>query len=362
MPLDFPENPVLNQIYPYNSIRWKWNGYAWDSSGVCGSYSNIGGICGDYVERITDGIGITLSSSTGVVEVSLRLDEPNIGPQNTQVLHNAPTSFSAESGFARKVAFLQSDGSISFDYIKNYDVFRKAEFEFDIVGFNVTNAGNPINPVAASLIGSNLLLSGYQGNIQYNQTPISAQITILNATPSQQSNFPVTINSLGFTTVVFSNQTLLNRQLTYAGANSAIPNSDYYGFRVGATGQNSDGTLVYKTKDYNVYFYNYIFWSVRQGTSISSLDNTFVNFLSGDKNIEINTDVTVDQQNPYYLYVAYPSRLGTATFRDNSTNLEGGFTPQQNPISYTNQFGYIENYTVYRSDNGNLGNISITVT
>lgn len=361
MPLNFPENPTLNQIYPYNNIRWRWNGYAWDSAGICGSLNAGGGICGDYVERILDGVGITLTSSTGIVGISVKLDEPNVGNPYEPINHNAPTSFSAEQGLARKVAFLSSDGSVSFDYIRNYDVFRKAEFQFDIVSFNITNNGSPINPRPAALIGANLNLSGYIANMQYSQTPVSASITVFNATPAQQNNFPLTVTSIGFLSEIFGNQTVLNRPLSYAGSASGSPNNDYYGFRVGATGINSDGTLSYKTKDYYVYFYNYIFWAVKQGTTISTLDNTFVNFLSADKNIQINTDVTVNQSNPYYLYVAYPARLGTASFRDNSTNLEGGFTPQ-NQINYTNPYGYNEAYNVYRSDNPNLGNISITVS
>lgn len=31
MPLNFPSNPVANQIYTSGGISWKYNGYAWDA-------------------------------------------------------------------------------------------------------------------------------------------------------------------------------------------------------------------------------------------------------------------------------------------------------------------------------------------
>lgn len=358
MPLDFPENPVLNQIYPYNSIRWKWNGYAWDSSGVCGSYSNIGGICGDYVERITDGIGITLSSSTGVVEVSLRLDEPNIGPQNTQVLHNAPTSFSAESGFARKVAFLQSDGSISFDYIKNYDVFRKAEFEFDILNYTISN----ITPQLISQINTYLNLNPYLATISYNQLPVEGTIKVINTTSAiDQVGFPVIISSVGLSIFDFTtSQQLRHRELTYTNVGN---NQDYYNLQIGITGQDADGTIRFKTKDLNIYFYNYIFYGESQLTSITEANfSSLTASLNGSRAFTINTTITQDNATPYYLYYAYPSRLGIATFKDNSTNIEGGFFQQVGVFNYTNANNYTEPYVIWRSEQGNLGTISISVT
>ena len=110
MPLNFPENPALNQYYVFNGIRWRWNGYAWTSAGVCGGNTVVGGICGEYVKALTGGVGITLTGPAGVVEISLKLDEPNIGPSNTEKLHTAPTTFNADTGYARKTAFLQPDG------------------------------------------------------------------------------------------------------------------------------------------------------------------------------------------------------------------------------------------------------------
>jgi hypothetical protein len=359
MPLNFPENPELNQIYPYNNIRWKWNGYAWDSAGICGSLNAGGGICGDYVSSLDGGVGITLTAPSGVVEISLKLDEPNIGPTNTELFHAAPTTFSADSGYARKVAFLESDGSIQFDYIKNYDVFRTAEFNFDIASFTIPN----LSPQPARAVGAILPLSGYFGSISYIQNPVIAQVTIPNATPTQQFGFPISASGVGLNDVIFGNQYVTHKTLSY---NNIGTNSDSYIFRLGATGENSNGTQVYKTKDFTLYFYNYIFWGVFQSLSITPSSFSSLNsVLQGTRNYTIQTTIPQDDANPYYLYFAYPSRLGNATFRDNSTNLEGGFVQIGGPQSYTNCEspcnGYTENYTIYRSERGNLGQVSITV-
>ena len=130
-------------------------------------------------------------------------------------------------------------------------------------------------------------------------------------------------------------------------------------------GENSDGTLVYKTKDYNLYFGNYLFYGAMQATSINQ--NDFDLYLTANlilnRNFLLNSfSIPQDNNNPYYLYFAYPARLGLATFRDNSTNLEGGFIAQSNLVSYTNSRSYTENYIIYRSENSNLGTVSITVS
>jgi hypothetical protein len=362
MSLNFPTNPTPNQIYAYNNVRWKWNGYGWDSAGICGSLNVGGGICGDYVERITDGIGITLTSTTGVVGISVKLDEPDVGPRNTQIAHSVPASFSADSGFARKFAFLTNEGGITFDYIKNFDVFRSAEFQFDIVSFDIrSNQFNqPLNPRLNGIAGEVFNMNNYTAFIVYNQTPNTATINVLNATLGEQTGFPVTITTPGYFAYQFAFETVEYRTLSYNGVG---PNNDYYLFRLGATGQDENGTLRYKTKDYILYFYNNILFGESQLTQLTSLPQAgFSSILSEKRNSVINYTITQDNQNPYYFYYAYPARLGLATFKDNTTNLEGGFIQQTGVISYTNQNNYTENYVVYRSENPNLGTINITVS
>jgi len=355
MPLNFPSSPTLNQLYIFNGIRWRWNGYAWSSAGICGA--NGAGFTGDYIMGITGGIGITVSGPTGIVEVSLRLDEPNVGEPYVPEVHTAPTTFSADTGAARKVAFLQDDGSVSFDYIKNYDVFRKAEFEFDILTYDIPD----LSPQLVGYPGTNLNLNPYLANMTYNQTPQEGKIKVTNATIFEQSGFPDVISTLGLATFDFTTvHTLKYRELTYANVGT---NEDYYTIQIGITGSNTDGTLSYKTKDYNLYFYNYIFYGQSQLTSITSSNfSSLTAALNGSRTFTINTVISQDNANPYYLYYAYPARFGTAIFKDNSTNIEGGFQQQLGTFLYTNSRNYSETYAIWRSEQGNLGTISISVT
>jgi hypothetical protein len=252
---------------------------------------------------------------------------------------------------------LQDDGSVSFDYIKNYDVFRKAEFEFDILTYDIPD----LSPQLVGYPGTNLNLNPYLANMTYNQTPQEGKIKVTNATIFEQSGFPDVISTLGLATFDFTTvHTLKYRELTYANVGT---NEDYYTIQIGITGSNTDGTLSYKTKDYNLYFYNYIFYGQSQLTSITSSNfSSLTAALNGSRTFTINTVISQDNANPYYLYYAYPARFGTAIFKDNSTNIEGGFQQQLGTFLYTNSRNYSETYAIWRSEQGNLGTISISVT
>ena len=352
MPLNFPEIPALNQYYVFNGIRWRWNGYAWVSAGVCGGSGVFAGISGDYVQEIIGGIGVTVSGPTGSVEVSLRLDEPNIGPAGTPITHTAPSSFSADTGLARKVAFLEGNGGITFDFIKNYDVFRQAEFLFEINSFTIPG----LNPQLIGAVGTNIDLNPFQAQMSYNQAPVEVRIDLL--APSTGNAFPIIVTSPGLNTHNFISTDFL----TYRNFNGV---NDYFRFRLGATGENNDGTLSYKTKNFDAYFYNYVFYGYTFSTSISGSnfnESTFNPVLNGSRSYIININIPQGDPNPNYLYYAYPARLGVAAFRDNATNLEGGFAQQIGVFSYTNSKSFTENYVIYRSEQGNLGNVSITVS
>jgi hypothetical protein len=61
-----------------------------------------------------------------------------------------------------------------------------------------------------------------------------------------------------------------------------------------------------------------------------------------------------------YVYYAYPSRLGTATFTVGG--FANGFSTIPSTLSVTNSNGYSENYYIYRSSNANLGSNTVVVT
>ena len=64
MPLDFPSNPFLNQVYVANGKAWRWNGAAWEThnaSLTVDDVSDINGISGSV--SITAGANVTITKS-----------------------------------------------------------------------------------------------------------------------------------------------------------------------------------------------------------------------------------------------------------------------------------------------------------
>ena len=106
------------------------------------------------------------------------------------------------------------------------------------------------------------------------------------------------------------------------------------------------------------YFYNRRFWG--KTTSTSGFTEATVEGLASNElsNSRAKTFSSTTSTGEYILY-AYPSRLGTATFTVGG--FSGGFQAPET-VSVTNASGYTENYYVYRSDNANLGTISVVVS
>ena len=78
MPFNFPPSPALNEIYPYGSRSWQWNGSAWNvyssgTAGISGPYViTFNGLTG-AVTGVTTGLANTfgpLQSFTGGISVS----------------------------------------------------------------------------------------------------------------------------------------------------------------------------------------------------------------------------------------------------------------------------------------------------
>ena len=108
----------------------------------------------------------------------------------------------------------------------------------------------------------------------------------------------------------------------------------------------------------NVVYYNKIYW----GTSSSIIyDNSFLldelnnSAVSDNINRTIQVNATLNQ----YIYYAIPSRLGTPVFKVGG--FEGGFS-KVSTILFTNIYNFTENYDIYRSDNVNLGDITVVIS
>jgi hypothetical protein len=106
----------------------------------------------------------------------------------------------------------------------------------------------------------------------------------------------------------------------------------------------------------NMICCNGIYYGVNSSTSynsdlISSLSKTLSNSKS--------RTLTFNAGNNQFIYYCIPSRLGTPEFYVGG--FTGGFTKVAT-IPFTNNYSYRENYDIWKSDNPNLGSVSISIS
>jgi hypothetical protein len=275
------------------------------------------------------------------------------GALNTGLTHVAPTTLTPDSGLARKVAFLLEDGSLTFDYIRNFEVFKPADFVFSIPTFTTSITPNP------QLIGNNQIdLTTQTASATYNLgPPATAQVSVDSG------------DGVGFP-VFFATGTMLD--LTF-GAGKSITSSQLGSgtvtFRIMATG--SDGTFAQNTS--SISFFNHIVRGATTATSLTGAHLTGGMLAHGFvKSIQNNRAASYSLAGPVgnYDYFAYPARHGEIQLGGLKTNgNDGGFTKQGDGAvpgtfeqPYTNNAGYTENYYFYRSTNPGLVGTSIVIT
>lgn len=116
----------------------------------------------------------------------------------------------------------------------------------------------------------------------------------------------------------------------------------------------TDGkTTVNRTASIN--FYNGRYYGV---SNSETYDSDFILSLNKTLTNSRACSFTVDCAQGQYIFFAIPTRFGTATFS------VGGFTGGFAKIAtfnFTNKHGYIESYDVYKSENSNLGKITVNV-
>lgn len=91
----------------------------------------------------------------------------------------------------------------------------------------------------------------------------------------------------------------------------------------------------------------------------STVDNNFLFNLSSALSGTKSRKITVNSSNNYYIWYAYPARLGNANFKVGG--FDGGFE-LYTTFTHTNSSGYQESYYVYKSDNHGLGNTTIEIS
>lgn len=266
------------------------------------------------------------TGATGSISINEQLFDTNTGITKSSNFVNGT------SGLARKLVFLAQDGSLTFDYIRNYDVFNPADLTFAISSFTTTIPSN-------NLIGSgNFSLNTRTATIAYTAVSVPTGLTL---SISSGFGFPITVNS-PYTSYAFTSAA----GVTYTSPPQTIT--------LTATARNGSGSSSVATTTFS--FINNIYYGVSSLTSLTSPDViALTSVLQNSKSYTFTITSGVGQ----YVYYAYPSRLGTATFTVGG--FAGGFEPPVT-LSVTNSNGYAENYYIYRSTNANLGTRNVVVT
>lgn len=110
------------------------------------------------------------------------------------------------------------------------------------------------------------------------------------------------------------------------------------------------------TATINYNFVNKRFWGV---SVYPDPNESQIEILSNELSNEIRKTFTVNAGAGEYIIYAYPSRLGEADIWVGG--FMGGFVLVRSDLSITNGSGFTETYRVYKSENVNLGNTTVTV-
>jgi hypothetical protein len=194
-----------------------------------------------------------------------------------------------------------------------------------------------INMYGQEFAEVNQPLSGPAFEATYTNTPISAILTDSDGSPSED---------VSLTPNHFISQNI-------SGPNTFLKTN--VGDTVTFTLTASDGSNI-NTSTAVITWTNYIYYGSgppgqSSGSFISSLTGTL-------SNVQLDTFTVAAGVNEK-VYFAHRTALPQITFVFNG--FTGGFTVTGTTIPVTNNFGFTENYTLYESDNTNLGLITFDI-
>jgi len=217
--------------------------------------------------------------------------------------------------------------------------------------------GSDYTPLTLPIL-STLTLDGYSGNVfvevgelvyfpSFTATYNGNQVPIVPITATIQDNVGNPMQDVTSTPDAFTYDAYY-QYVYYPKIPSSVTfalTSDYYGASTTAT------TTV--TWVQNVY-YGVGIPGYSTGTDIQSLSNSF---LSDTKTSVFAVDAGLSDG--YVIYYAYRSDYGPGDFWVN--NFEGGFTLVSDMIRVTNSQGFVDYYSLYQSDQTNLGVTEVSV-
>lgn len=316
---------------------------------------------------------------------------------NSELLRNTTlNSISFDTDFsagltARKVLFLEQDGSLTAGYLLNYNIFSPNDFLFSIKSFTRTpNSAGSVGASTRRLSNNYYPIGGNNGvtfSATYQGTTIGSGLTgyiyVLGA--DDALNDPIYFPVAGLTNISGVQHNISLTGIARGTDNEAVIYLD-------VTGSNY-GNVRNQTATITIRFRNDFLFGLTTNASLSS-DNFDTMMWNKDftstqplnltlQNYEFSYNAT-GGANPYYVYFAYPRRLhiehaggelpnakiaiqnrelGTEQYFAGGWGLQGfSDVPGASGITYTNPEGYPELYKVWRTINPGLGNTQTKVT
>ena len=87
-------------------------------------------------------------------------------------------------------------------------------------------------------------------------------------------------------------------------------------------------------------------------------DEEFIKTLNKKLDTRRNDAITFNANKNEYIYICIPCSWGTPIF--SSGGFDGGFEEVQK-LDFANDYGYVEPYSIWKSDNHSLGNTTINI-
>lgn len=246
-------------------------------------------------------------------------------------------SIGTVTGTGRKFPVLLDDGSLTFDYIKTTDLFNS----FTVSSFVLSGAASVLIAPSGSYS-----LNGRTFTATYTPALLDVEAASISVDTSNVG-YPLSL-SPPYTTVSAN-----GTSIPYpASKNTTVT------FTITATA--SDGSSDTATDTLSFRQYNY--WGVTANSNISVGDLISLADNFGDKELLASRakTFTINASSGQYIYYAYPSDYGEATFTVGG--FEGGFAQVAGSGEiHTNANGYQETYRIYRSDETGLASTTVVV-
>ena len=290
-----------------------------------------------------------------------------------QTYTNRTSTFaSGEVGKARKVAFLLEDGSLTFDFVKNVDIFNQSEFQFAALSFSFFDSFDTVQRMRDGTYdlssGERVFAATYRLG-----PPVTGSVV----SSDGQGPWYYRADDAGS---VFRGNVKVSGT---GGADRQIT------FTLQVTGTNGDSTQRYdNTKTLTVRFRNDFLVGMTSASIITG-GSTGVNanwlqrdYSSSNPLNEVLSGYTKSvtaAMSENFIYFAYPSRLHSDTSPPqfylyqvgSAPGFPGGMVLQGygeafdegglSTMNYTNPDGFVEPYKVWRSDQSYGQNINMVV-